>query len=128
MTSTPDLDDFDWFDVNGTRRPSAITIAAGVRNRFRFINMTTFHPDLIVALASGKRTATWTPVARDGADLPASRQTARTAVQTITIGQTRDYLFTPPAPGEYELLFWGYAGDKLRATLPIHVVSEQARL
>lgn len=122
MTSTPDLDDFDWFDVNGTRDPSAITIVAGVPNRFRLINMTTFHPDLIVSLASAKGTATWLPIARDGADIPASRRAARTAVQTITIGQTRDYVFTAPAPGEYRLLFWGYAGDKLRATLPVHVV------
>jgi FtsP/CotA-like multicopper oxidase with cupredoxin domain len=122
LTSTPDLDDFDWFDVNGTRDPAAITIAAGVTNRFRLINMTTFHPDAIVALVKANETATWTPVARDGYDIPASRRTARTAVQTLTIGQTRDYIFKAPSPGEYRLLFWGFAGDKLRATLPIHVV------
>lgn len=122
MTSTPDLDDGSWFDVNGTRNPAAVTIAAGVPNRFRFINMTTFHPDLIVSLASASGTATWTPIARDGADIPSQYRTARTAVQTITIGQTRDYTFTAPAPGEYRLMFWGFAGDELRATLPIHVV------
>ncbi len=124
LTSTPDLDDFDWFDVNGTRVPTAITIAAGVPNRFRLINMTTFHPDVVVSLASANGTATWTPIARDGADIPASHRTARTAVQTLTIGQTRDYTFTAPAPGEYRLLLWGFAGDKLRATVPIHVVAD----
>jgi FtsP/CotA-like multicopper oxidase with cupredoxin domain len=122
ITSVPDLDEFDWFDVNGTREPPAITIVAGVPNRFRLINMTTFHPDVVVSLASANATATWTPVARDGADIPAPCRTARTAVQTLTIGQTRDYLFTAARPGEYRLLFWGFAGDKLRATLPIHVV------
>lgn len=123
ITSTPDLNDGVWFDVDGTRTPAPITIAAGVPNRFRLINMTTFHPDLIVSLASVNGTATWTPIARDGYDIPASHRTARTAVQTITIGQTRDYTFTAPAPGEYRLLFWGFAGDQLRATLPVHVVA-----
>lgn len=123
LTSTPYLDDGGvWFDVNGSPNPAPITIAAGIPNRFRLINMTTFDPDAIVSLASARGAATWTPIARDGADIPASLRTARTAVQTITIGQTRDYVFTAPAPGEYRLLFWGYAGDKLRVTLPIHVV------
>jgi FtsP/CotA-like multicopper oxidase with cupredoxin domain len=123
MTSTPYLDDGGvWFDVNGAPNPAPITIAAGVPNRFRLINMTTFTPDLIVSLASAKGTAMWTPIARDGADIPASHRTSRTAVQTVTIGQTRDYTFTAPAPGEYQLLFWGFAGDQVRATLPIHVV------
>lgn len=99
-----------------------MTITPGVPNRFRLINMTTFHPDVIVSLASANGTATWTPIARDGADLPASHRTARTAVQTVTIGQTRDYAFTAPGPEEYRLLFWGFAGDQLRAALPIHVV------
>ncbi|HKE36036.1 MAG TPA: hypothetical protein VKB39_01300, partial [Candidatus Baltobacteraceae bacterium] len=111
------------FDINGTRDPAAITIVAGVSNRFRFINMTTFHQDMIVSLASDNGTAIWTPIARDGADIPSRRRTARTAVQTLTIGQTRDYLFTPRAPGEYRLLFWGYPGDTLRATLPVHVIA-----
>jgi FtsP/CotA-like multicopper oxidase with cupredoxin domain len=123
MTSTQDVDDFDWFNVNGTRNPAAMTIVAGVPNRFRFINMTTFHPDMVVSLLSGGRTAGWTPVARDGADIPPTAQSVQTAIQTITIGQTRDYLFTAPAPGEYRLLFWGYSGDKLRAELPIHVIA-----
>lgn len=123
MTSTPYLHDGGvWFDVNGTLDPAPITIAAGVPNRFRLINMTTFDPDVIVSLASANGTATWTPIARDGADIPASHQTARPAVQTITIGQTRDYTFTAPAPGEYRLMFWGFAGDRVRVTLPIHVI------
>ena len=123
ITSMPDLDDFDWFDVNGTHDPAAITTAAGVPNRFRLINMTTFHPDLVVSLASAHGTATWTPIARDGADIPTSHRTPRTAVQTLTIGQTRDYIFTAPAPGEYRLLFLGIR----RRQTPRHAADSRRR-
>jgi hypothetical protein len=63
------------------------------------------------------------PLAVDGADLPASLRTAEPAIATITIGQTRDFLFEPRAPGEYKLMFWGSSHGRLRMTIPVHVVA-----
>jgi len=45
----------------------------------------------------------WTPVAKDGFDLPAVAQTPRDARQVISMGETYDYVFTPTRPGLYVL-------------------------
>jgi manganese oxidase len=116
--------DEDWLYVNGTRSPPAMTIAAGVAQRFRLINSTTFAADAVVSLVTAAGPAVWVPIASDGADLPASRQRPEPAVQTITIGETRDFTFEPHAPGEYRLMFWGFPGDSVRVTIPVHVVSQ----
>jgi manganese oxidase len=110
-------------DINGTAKPPAMTIASGVVHRFRFINMTMLDPDAVISLVSSNRPAEWTPLAVDGADLPLPQRTDEPAVQQITIGQTRDFLFRPPGPGEYELMFWGIAGGPLRMTIPVHAVA-----
>ncbi|HZV76158.1 MAG TPA: multicopper oxidase domain-containing protein [Candidatus Babeliales bacterium] len=118
----------NYFDlnVNGTLKPAALTVASGVPQRFRFINMTMFDFNAVVALASSSGPASWTPIAVDGADLPLPLRVEEPAVQHITIGQTRDFSFTAPAPGEYSLMFWSDAGGKLRMTIPIHVVPATA--
>jgi hypothetical protein len=97
-----------------------MTLAAGVVHRFRFINMTMLEPHAIVSLVSRAGIALWTPLAVDGADLPRSLRRAQPAVQSITIGQTRDFLFQPPAPGDYRMLFYSSPGH-LRTTLLLHV-------
>jgi hypothetical protein len=42
-------------------------------------------------------------VAKDGMDLPAHQRVMRPARQPVSIGETYDFLFTPPAPGRYLL-------------------------
>jgi FtsP/CotA-like multicopper oxidase with cupredoxin domain len=115
--------DLFWLFVNGSRTPAALTMTAGVPNRLRFINITTFGADVLTSLVSVSGPAQWVPIALDGADLPANQRVPESAVQTVTIGETRDFSFKPPAPGDYRLLFYGYPGDQVRATLPIHVVA-----
>lgn len=114
--------DSAWLYVNGTRSAPAMTIEAGIAHRFRLINMTTFGTGVIVSLVSGAGPAAWTPIALDGADLPAAQCRSKPAVQSLTVGQTRDFTFEPRAPGEYQLMFWGFPGDKVRVTIPVHVV------
>ena len=46
----------------------------------------------------------WTPVAKDGADLPVSQRVARPAeVRNMESGETADFEFTPPKRGEFVL-------------------------
>lgn len=126
ITTPRNPNDYAWLDVNGTRNPPAMTMSAGVPQRLRFINMTTFDTGAVVSLvsATGGIPMAWVPIASDGADLAASRQRYEPAVQAITIGETRDFTFLPPrAPGEYRLLFWQDPGGKVRVTIPIHVVN-----
>ncbi|MGH8163760.1 MAG: hypothetical protein ACREP1_05435, partial [Rhodanobacteraceae bacterium] len=49
----------------------------------------------MLSLTAAGRPIWWHPMAVDGADLAAARRVAQPAVDTITIGQTRDYTFTP---------------------------------
>jgi hypothetical protein len=47
--------------------------------------------------------ATWRPIAKDGADLPPTQRRARSAYLLTGPGQTADFEFTPPAPGDLRL-------------------------
>lgn len=91
--------------VNGEAAPAPIVVKAGVRQRLRFLNMTTFWTHAMLSLSSGGKTLAWTPVAVDGADLALARRTPEPAVDTVTIGQTRDYTFVP-ARGRTLLQIW----------------------
>jgi FtsP/CotA-like multicopper oxidase with cupredoxin domain len=91
--------------VNGESAPAPMVVKAGVRQRLRFINVTTFWTNAMLSLSSGGKPLAWTPLAVDGADLPLARRAAEPAVDTVTIGQTRDYTFVP-ARGQSLLQIW----------------------
>jgi len=126
MSTPRNFANFFDLNINGTLKPPALTVAAGVAQRFRFINMTMDDVNAVVSLASSSGPVSWTPVAVDGAGLPVQLRLSEPAVQHITIGQTRDFAFTANAPGEYELMFWSDGGDKLRMVVPVHVVAATA--
>jgi FtsP/CotA-like multicopper oxidase with cupredoxin domain len=75
--------------LNGTTNP-AFVWKAGLRHRVRLINIT---PDdvFVVGLESGDGPATWRPVTKDGAPLPASQCAPKPARQTIAVGETYDF-------------------------------------
>ena len=82
--------------INGERAPRLVW-KAGARHRVRLINIT---PDDIfsVSLQSADAPLMWTPVAKDGAPVPAADAVAgRGARQTIAVGET--YEFEYQAPG-----------------------------
>ncbi len=121
ITTTHRLADRGKVFVNGLFQPPALTVRSGVRQRLRFINMTTFWTHAIVSLSSSNRTLQWQPVAVDGADLPAAaRRTAQSAVETITIGETRDFVFTPTR-GDLLLQIWP-APNYGMVAIPVHVI------
>lgn len=88
--------------VNGSPAPPPMELRAGTTYRLRFINI---NPDwrVIFSLMSDSALATWRPVARDGADVPASQRAERPAYLLTGPGQTADFEFTPAAPGELRL-------------------------
>ena len=83
--------------VNGTVTPQ-IEMEAGVTYRLHIIQI---HPQAVVGFRLGTDTTTarWTPVAKDGADLPAEQSTPRAAFISMGPGETSDFLFTPERPG-----------------------------
>ena len=80
--------------INGERAPRFVW-KAGARHRVRLINIT---PDDIfsVALQTSEGPLQWTPVAKDGAPLPAGECVAAPARQTIAVGETYEFEYQAP--------------------------------
>jgi FtsP/CotA-like multicopper oxidase with cupredoxin domain len=89
--------------INGDSIPRAMTLAAGVRHRFRFVNIgaaIVFRP----VIMRDSVPMPWQLVAQDGADLRTPRMLARAAdALRIDVGQTADFTWLPPSPGSYRL-------------------------
>jgi FtsP/CotA-like multicopper oxidase with cupredoxin domain len=90
--------------VNGDSVPRTEILRAGVTHRFRFINI---GPAASVGytLLRDSTVQQWRLQAKDGADVPASRQGLRRATAMVSVGETWDYLFDPPGPGEYTFTY-----------------------
>jgi FtsP/CotA-like multicopper oxidase with cupredoxin domain len=86
--------------VNGMRAPLLVWRAA-TRHRIRLINIT---PDDIVSvsLQSNGKPASWRPLTKDGAAVPARGADARPAHQIIGVGETYDFEYAA-APGRQSL-------------------------
>jgi FtsP/CotA-like multicopper oxidase with cupredoxin domain len=81
--------------INGAREPSW-TWGAKARHRVRLINIS---PDDIwsVSLQGASGLATWRPLTKDGAPVPASEGAPGPARVTIAVGETYDFELEPPA-------------------------------
>jgi FtsP/CotA-like multicopper oxidase with cupredoxin domain len=78
--------------LNATRRLEPFR--AGVAHRIRVINITA--GDLLtMELHDAAGIVRWRPIAKDGADLPASQATERPARLQVTAGETWDFMWTP---------------------------------
>ena len=100
-------------------------MVAGTAYRMRFINITPVDSDLTYSIVDAAGApATWRPIAKDGKDLPPQQAAAKPASgDTITVGETRDYLFTSQKEGERYLQAASFQRMWVRATL---IVSPQA--
>jgi FtsP/CotA-like multicopper oxidase with cupredoxin domain len=87
--------------VNGTVSPH-LELEAGTTYRLRIIQI---HPQAVVIfrLGTDSTTAQWTPVAKDGADLPSEQSTPRAALVVMGAGETGEFLYTPERPGVEKL-------------------------
>jgi FtsP/CotA-like multicopper oxidase with cupredoxin domain len=77
--------------------PVNVPLRAGVPNKLRLINITPGLPALTFVLTDGFNTVAWTPVGKDGAELPAAARVIREARQLVAVGETYDFEITPKA-------------------------------
>ena len=92
--------------LNGSPQPGAIALKAGTRYRFRFINIATNDSDAAVSLRRDGTPVTWRAVGKDGAELPPAQAVSEPAEQTVTVGETYDFEYTPERPGDLTLEVW----------------------
>jgi FtsP/CotA-like multicopper oxidase with cupredoxin domain len=97
ITTPPGEEQLRLVLLNGKATPAALELRAGVAHRLRLINITTNRPNIRVELWRGDSLIAWRPLAKDGADLPASQRAARPARSPIAIGETMDYEIVPAA-------------------------------
>lgn len=107
--------------INGDTLHPALELAAGA-HRFRLINITTSAAAMYLGIvaADGAR-ANWTPLAKDGMDLPASRRGPQAARRIIAMGETYDFEVSLPA-GRYDLEMRNAAGV-IRSRQPFTVLA-----
>jgi len=119
--------------VNGRVNADTIVFRSGHPQRLRFIGITLVNPNATVTLTARSDSAfrnspadtmivQWRPLAKDGADLPASATNPRRAQQIVSIGETYDFEYTPVRPGNLriEIRAAGPAGALL-ARVPVKV-------
>ncbi len=83
------------FAINGRANPDPIRMRVGVLNRLRLINITANNVALNAFLVDQFETTQWTPLAKDGAALPAGQSAPRLGRQQIAVGETYDFQITP---------------------------------
>lgn len=86
--------------VNGSRSPAPLRLTVGETHRLRLISI---HPDwaVIFTMRSDSAVVRWTPIAKDGADLPEALRQPRLARTRMGPGETADFEFHATAPGRY---------------------------
>jgi len=110
----------DTFDIllNGSTRPAPLVLRAGVPNRLRIVIIPAAgYADLV--LVSDTTPVTWRALAKDGADLPAALATTRPARQSVSVGETYDFEFTPHDNRSLRLEL--RAGPVLLGRMPVEV-------
>ena len=110
--------------MNGSPQSPPIAMVVGTTYRLRFINITAVDSDLTYSIvdASGAPLY-WCAIAKDGRDLPQDQATTKKAAgDTITVGETRDYSFTPQKVGELYLQAASFQRMWVKTTL---IVSPQ---
>ncbi len=89
--------------INGSRTPEPMRLRVGEQVRLRFMNITLFNGSLRVRLVREGYPESWRALAKDGADLPPHQQEETRAEQTVSVGETYDYAYTPDQPGQLRI-------------------------
>jgi FtsP/CotA-like multicopper oxidase with cupredoxin domain len=104
--------------IDGRRRPAARTFAAGTTYRLRFINI--LGADVLgIRLVNDSTPLTWTPVAKDGADVQPKARRPIPAIFRIGVGETYDFEWTPPRSMDAELVIDTVESGILRQTFRV---------
>ena len=109
--------------VNGSVQPNRLHMTVGDTNRIRIVSI---HADEVLHFRFGtdEAAARWTPLARDGADLPTGLRAARSALVSMGPGETADFSFVPTRPGPMMLEVWIAGGQRI--ALPVGVRARAA--
>jgi FtsP/CotA-like multicopper oxidase with cupredoxin domain len=89
--------------VNASASPPALEWRVGTPVRLRLINVHAGRAGLRFMLYRDSTLVEWRPVAKDAVPLTAARMAPREAMQSISIGETYDFEFTPRAAGDYRI-------------------------
>ncbi len=89
--------------VNGANPPEPISMKVGTTYRLRFMDIVLNRPNTVLRLLRDGFPVPWTPLAKDGFDLPSKQRRRRSAEQRIAVGETYDFEFTPNRSGEMHL-------------------------
>ena len=110
--------------VNGRTVARPIRMTVGDTNRLRIVSI---HADWILRFRLGddSTVARWSPIAVDGADLPAGLRGMRPATVEMGPGQTADFTYVPSQPGTMTLEVWMWP-QGVRVTVPIVVRARRA--
>ena len=110
--------------VNGRRIPRPLRLTVGETHRLRIVSI---HADVILRFRLGddSTVAAWTPIARDGADLPSGLRVQKTATVDMGPGETADFNFIPKRAGAMQLEVWIWPVGA-RVLLPIVVEEKRA--
>ncbi len=109
--------------INGRRtwdRP--LEMRAGQDYRLRIIDIMPEIPIIVTLRAAGDTVPlTWTPRAKDGADLAAARRTPRPSRLLSGVGETWDFTWTPPRAMRAEIHLRSAGPEPGEVILPIRV-------
>ena len=89
--------------VNGTEHTAGSEMQAGERYRLRFINITPADDTTKVMLAAEGKPVMWTPIYKDGANLPENYRKDCEAKLRFAAGETYDFAFRPEKTEKLEL-------------------------
>jgi FtsP/CotA-like multicopper oxidase with cupredoxin domain len=89
--------------VNGMEHPVGSELRARELYRLRFINITPADDGTQIVLAAAGKAVVWTPVAKDGAELPMRYRKDCEAKLKFGAGETYDFAFRPEEMGKLEL-------------------------
>jgi FtsP/CotA-like multicopper oxidase with cupredoxin domain len=108
--------------IDGMLAPPPVAMTAGIPQRLRIAVLTLSGQNLVASLVDGQRVVEWTPLAKDGRDLPARLRRNREATTALTIGETRDFQVVPTHPGLLTLRIYDLDNNgMLVGTQPIDV-------
>ena len=111
--------------LNGSAQPAPIELRAGVKYRFRFINISPDDPQLQVSLLEAdSKPMSWRLVSKDGAARPAAQATLRAAEQMISVGETYDFEFQAASAGDLRLRIYQPKSPfrpECNIVVPVHV-------
>lgn len=106
--------------LNGSRSPGPVHLTQNDTYRLRLMNITLASPGLRVRLIRNGMPVRWTVLAKDGWELDDEHRVQSWAETGLSIGETKDYRFTPPRPGEYTMeLRTGRGGLLVSQTLMV---------